>query len=96
MGWWGEGRMMSDGSGYRGGGWAWFSDCREVVVELQTECRRSCSHQANWGLRVGHDRFVQECNLPEIASSTWVLNSLFFLPSYILQKRNDLGRAPDV
>ena len=31
VGWWGEGRMMGDGSGYRGGGWAWFSDCREVV-----------------------------------------------------------------
>ena len=34
VGWWGVGRMMGDGSGYRGGGWAWFSGCREVVVEL--------------------------------------------------------------
>jgi len=27
------------------------------LLSCRTECRRSCSHQAIWGLRVGHDRF---------------------------------------
>jgi len=54
--------------GYRGGGWAWFS---------LLSCRRNAVGPALtkqiWGLRVGHVRFVQECSLPRLASSTWVL-----------------------